>query len=349
MKGKERGPAATEIAGLATALGQRFIHRWDMYPQQLKDGRYRAVKRPLLPEHLYAHLQGEMTLGAYVLDEQSRSDFLIVDADGEPDWRRLQALALALREMRCASYLERSRRGGHLWLFLGGPIAGREVRLFGKGLLAHFGIADIELFPKQNKLSTGPGSLIRLPFGVHQKSGRRYGFYTAAGEPLAPTLREQIMVLWAPETVPEAVFERFRDIGSATQKKTPLARPTAPLLRPLDGGGGEGKPWSTQIKEAISVRQFVLRYVELSPSGLGLCPFHDDNVASFNVNDEHNFWHCFACGAGGSIIDFWMKMQECDFTTAVRELRDMLLGEGLPADGVGESVVGVGEQPLALS
>ena len=156
------------------------------------------------------------------------------------------------------------------------------------------------------------------------------------------------MVLRAPETVPEAVFERFRDIGTAAQKKTPLARPTAPLPRPLDGGG-RGKPLSTQIKEAISVRQFVLRYVELSPRGLGLCPFHDDNVASFNVNDEHNFWHCFACGAGGSIIDFWMKMQECDFTTAVRELREMLLVEGPPADGLGESVVGVGEEPLALS
>lgn len=347
MRGKERGPAATESAGLAAALGQRFIHRWDMYPQQRKDGRYRAVKQPLQQAHLAAHLRGEMTLGAYVLDEQSRSDFLVIDADGEPDWRRLQALALALREMRCASYLERSRRGGHLWLFLGGPVAGREVRRFGNGLLAHFGIADIELFPKQDKLSTGPGSLIRLPFGVHQKSGRRYGFYTADDEPLAATLREQIMVLRAPETVPEAVFARFRDIGTAAQKKKPLARPTAPLPRPLDGE--QGKPWSTQIKEAISVRQFVLRYVELSPRGLGLCPFHDDNVASFNVNDEHNFWHCFACGAGGSIIDFWMKMQECDFTTAVRELREMLLVEGQPADGLGESGVGVGVEPLALS
>ena len=120
-----------------------------MYPQQLKDGRYRAVKQPLLPAHLDAHLRGEMTLGAYVLDEQSRSDFLVMDADGEPDWRRLQALALALREMRCASYLERSRRGGHLWLFLGEPVAGRGgAALWPSGLLAHFGIADIELFPE---------------------------------------------------------------------------------------------------------------------------------------------------------------------------------------------------------
>ena len=164
-----------------------------------------------------------------------------------------------------------------MWLFMAEAIPGRAIWQFGQGLLAHFGIADIELFPKQNKLSTGPGSLIRLPFGVHQKSGRRYGFYTADGEPLAPTLREQIMVLRAPETISETVFERFRDIGTAAQKKTRQVPPTARFSHPLEGG--EGKPLSTQLKEAISVRQFVLRYVELSAKGLGLCPFHDDNVA----------------------------------------------------------------------
>ena len=347
MSGKERLPAKAEVTELVTALGERFIHRWDMYPQQLGDGRYRAVKKPLQQDHLYAHLRGEMTLGAYVLDEQSRSDFLILDADDDPDWRRLQGVAWALKEMDGTTYLERSRRGGHLWLFLDEALSGRDLRQFGRGLLAHFGIENIELFPKQDKLSTGPGSLIRLPFGVHQKSGRRYGFYTTDGEPLAPTLREQIMALRAPETMTEAVFERFRDIGIASQKKTPLIPSPTRVPRPLDGG--EGKHLSTQIKEAISVRQFVLRYLELTPKGTGLCPFHDDNTASFSVNDENNFWHCFACGEGGSIIDFWMQMQDCDFTTAVRDLRDMLLVEDPLADEIGETVVEMGKEPLALA
>jgi len=345
MSVKERLPAEQEIGELGIALSERFIRRWDLYPQQLEDGRYVAVKQPLQQAYLHAHLRGEMTLGAYVLDEQSRSDFLVLDADDAPDWRRLQGMAWALKELGSASYLERSRRGGHLWLFLDEPIAGREIREFGRGLLAHFGIEDIELFPKQDRLSTGPGSLIRLPFGVHQKSGRRYGFYNAEGEPLAATLREQIMALRAPQTMPEAVFERFREMGAAPQKKSPIEPPTASLPRPYRDG--ESKPLSTQLKEAVSVRQFVLRYVELSPKGLGLCPFHDDNVASFNVNDEHNFWHCFACGEGGSIIDFWMKMQDCDFTTAVRELRDMLLvDDPLEDEEIRGTVVMMGEAPL---
>ena len=209
MASKERLPGEQDLGELAITLGERFIQRWDLYARQREDGRYAAVKRPLGRNHLLAHLRGTMTLGAYVLDENSRTRFLVVDADDDPDWRRLNGLARVLGEMECASYLEHSRRGGHLWLFFAEPVAGKEVRRFGRGLLAHFGIEDIELFPKQDKLSTGPGSLIRLPFGVHQKSGKRYGFYHADGRPLAPTLREQIMVLRAPG---DGAGARFRAI-----------------------------------------------------------------------------------------------------------------------------------------
>jgi DNA primase len=80
-----------------------------------------------------------------------------------------------------------------------------------------------------------------------------------------------------------------------------------------------------RIKTAISVRQFVSQYVALSPSGKGLCPFHDDHDPSFNVNEDENYWYCFACEEGGSIIDFWMRWQKCDFVTAMHELSDILL------------------------
>jgi DNA primase len=96
-------------------------------------------------------------------------------------------------------------------------------------------------------------------------------------------------------------------------------------------------PLSERIKAAAPVRSFVLRYLELSPAGRGLCPFHDDQVASFSVNDAENFWYCFACERGGSIIDFWMAWQEIDFKIALRELAGMLLDDGgdspEPVDG----------------
>ena len=73
---------------------------------------------------------------------------------------------------------------------------------------------------------------------------------------------------------------------------------------------------SERIKATFSVKEFVSQFVELSPSGLGLCPFHEDTNPSFNVNDEENYWYCFTCDKRGSVIDFWMALKD-DFKTAI--------------------------------
>ena len=46
---------------------------------------------------------------------------------------------------------------------------------------------------------------------------------------------------------------------------------------------------------------------------------------SFSVHEEGNFWHCFGCQVGGSVIDFWMQLNQIDFQTAVKELAEMFL------------------------
>jgi hypothetical protein len=85
---------------------------------------------------------------------------------------------------------------------------------------------------------------------------------------------------------------------------------------------------SERIKASVTVLEFVSQYVDLKPTAsgaVGLCPFHDDHHPSFGVNAEGNYWNCFAGCGGGSVIDFWMKWRKCDFTTAVRELAEMVL------------------------
>ena len=309
-----------ELAVPADVLAKQFVQRWDKYPRQGDNGAYFTVERSLTRRLLYSHLRGKTTLGAYLLDEESHGRFMVLDADDAPGGRRLQALAKVLDELGCQSYLEASRRGGHLWFFFDEPLPGKEIRRFGKGLLAHFNIPDMELYPKQDALSSGPGSLIRMPFGVHRKSGRRYGFYTPNGEPLASTLRDQLMVLGEAETVPERLFELYSAYASAPEPK--------PDFEPVDA---PGELISDRIKAAVGCYEFVSRYVELDDRGRGLCPFHDDTAASFSVHREHNYWHCFAgCGAG-DIISFYMTYQqrvegkECDFKAALTDMAGLLL------------------------
>lgn len=309
-----------ELVEPASILEGKFIQRLDRYPRQADSGAYYTIEKPLTQNLIYAHLRGEITLGTYLLNQQSEGRFMVLDADDEPDRRRLVALAQVLDRVGCPSYLEASRRGGHLWLFFADWLPGTEIRRFGKGLMGYFNLASIELYPKQAQLKTGPGSLIRLPFGVHKKSGRRYGFYTPTGEPLAPTLRQQLVMLKNPEPVPERLFDQYASYVAAPA-------PIAPL-EPIES---VGETLSERIKAAISCDQFIGRYVELQPNGRGRCPFHDDQIASFSVNREENYWHCFAgCGAG-SIIDFYMLWQErvegqpADFKSTVKALAKMLL------------------------
>lgn len=34
------------------------------------------------------------------------------------------------------------------------------------------------------------------------------------------------------------------------------------------------------------------------------CPFHGDLSPSLSFNEEKGIWHCFGCGAGGTLVDF---------------------------------------------
>jgi hypothetical protein len=275
-----------ELSRPALVLAQRFVQRWDLHARQLDDGSYVCVHEPLNVGHLLDHLRGEITLGAYLLDQENRARFVVLDADDAQAWERLGQLARELADEDAPSYLEKSRRGGHLWLFLAEAVAGREVRAFGHGLPAAHQVEGVELYPKQNELADGPGSLIRMPFGVHRLTGRRYGFYTADGSPLALTVREQVYALKTPEIVPEATFEAYRSFVTPQPAAT-VAEPPEELTGTL----------SERIKASATVLEFVSQYVDLKPTAsgaIGLCPFHDDHHPSFGVSEEGNYWHCFA-------------------------------------------------------
>jgi len=273
-----------ELSRPAMALAQRFVQRWDLYARQLDDGRYICVHGHLGVDQIFKHLRGETTLGVYLLDQESQARFLVLDADDAHGWERLGQLARKLVDEDVPTYLEKSRRGGHLWLFLTQAVLSREARAFGHGLLAAHQVEGVELFPKQEQLVDGPGSLVRMPFGVHRLTGRRYGFYTPDGSLLAPTIRAQIDALRAPETIPDTAFEAYRSFVPPG----PAATATEPLETPRD-------MVSAKIKASVTVLEFVSQYVDLKPAGsgaLGLCPFHDDHHPSFGVNDEGNYWHC---------------------------------------------------------
>lgn len=55
---------------------------------------------------------------------------------------------------------------------------------------------------------------------------------------------------------------------------------------------------------------------------VGSCPFHEDRTPSFVVSPSKNLWRCHgACQAGGSVVDFVMRVEAVSFRHAVDLLR----------------------------
>lgn len=329
MTGEREQPPPPELAPeLVKAYFQTFFSRTDLYAIQRYDGAYQCIKRPLTAQLVRAHLAGDVTLGAYALDRDSHAHWLCLDADSDSAWEALWQAAADLESQGVSTYRELSRRGGHLWLFFE-PTPGEAVRDFGQGIMRVYELQEVELYPKQSRLSTGPGSLVKAPFGVHRKSQMRYPFIDAERRFLAPTVEEQLRRICPPQTVPHAFFERLatrgRELDLARRQMRPQTeRQPTPLSHVPEGDLSE------RLKTSISVYEFVSRYVALTPQGRGFCPFHDDRQMSFGVQTHENFWHCFAGCGGGSIIDFWMKWrahhgEDGSFRATIKDLAQILL------------------------
>jgi DNA primase len=72
------------------------------------------------------------------------------------------------------------------------------------------------------------------------------------------------------------------------------------------------------------------------------CPFHDEKSPSFWVSPDKQFYHCFGCGAHGTVLGFLMNHDRLSFPEAVEELASRA-GVDIPR----EAGVGGAEEPRA--
>ncbi|MGC6472284.1 MAG: DNA primase [Parvibaculales bacterium] len=78
-----------------------------------------------------------------------------------------------------------------------------------------------------------------------------------------------------------------------------------------------------EIKNRVPVSDVVGRKVKLTRRGrefVGLSPFKNERTPSFTVNDDKQFYHCFATGKHGSVFDFLMETEGLSFIEAVERL-----------------------------
>lgn len=78
-----------------------------------------------------------------------------------------------------------------------------------------------------------------------------------------------------------------------------------------------------RVRHSADIVEVISKYVDLKKRGrnyFGLCPFHAERTPSFSVAPDKEIYHCFGCGAGGSVINFIMEKDKLSFVEAVQQL-----------------------------
>jgi hypothetical protein len=217
-----------------------FAGREDVHARQWAGaggtGGYSPVEEPLTPAVVRNHLLGTYTVGVYPIRLDGTCTFFALDLDIDKGAleKAHQQPALA-RELRDAVHQEVLRlrgvlrdlgfipvledsgfKGRHLWIFLEQPEPAAVLHLLGRLLLASqqsqlpAGL-HLECFPKQGeRKGKGLGNLIKLPLGIHRRTGRRALLLDGTGKPLAEPLAALRKVVRAPQSVLHAAVERLK-------------------------------------------------------------------------------------------------------------------------------------------
>lgn len=166
---------------------------------------FKAVRKSLTEDVIKQHLRGEETVGIYPVVEET-TKFLTLDIDTKSGTSKdiaqlyTQALNQACKRLGLGPILEDSgNKGYHLWLFFEDFAPTKDILDLAKIISANCSPppegVSVEVFPKQEK-AADLGNLIKLPLGIHKKTGNRCWFlnedFTSVGR---PSVEDQIEYL----------------------------------------------------------------------------------------------------------------------------------------------------------
>lgn len=248
----------------------RFAGREDVHARMWcdEDGNagYAPVREPMTFQHVRNHLLGNVTLGVYPIRLDGTVGFFALDLDiskpaleaarADPEKAKIlrervrsEGLRLyeALRDVGLNPLFESSGfKGRHLWVFVDPPQPASRIHALGKilvaGLEPRTPDLHVEFFPKQARTRGGLGNLIKLPLGIHRKTGRFSLLLDQAGQPHPDPHGLLRNTPIADESTLKVAEARFRELG------------------PVDTSGGQstsvaGGPVVAEGLEAMSAAQ----------------------------------------------------------------------------------------------
>lgn len=80
-----------------------------------------------------------------------------------------------------------------------------------------------------------------------------------------------------------------------------------------------------EVRIQNDIVEVASNYLKLDRKGrryFALCPFHGEKTPSFSIEPSKQFFYCFGCNKGGSVIHFIMNIENLEFLDALRFLAD---------------------------
>ena len=192
---------------------ESFAGRDDIFSTEYSVGnqhrKTELQERPLTEQQVDEHLRGEITIGTYIQRPNSTVRFIVWDIDISKHfllkygscgiefdaclqhaYHKALEIQNLLEDKGMRGYIEFSGfRGYHVWLFLTEWIPVRFANMFTDRMAEEIIQEDditIECFPNKVRLKQGRfGQILKLPYGIHVRSGRRSCFIDDDGEPVS--------------------------------------------------------------------------------------------------------------------------------------------------------------------
>jgi DNA primase len=85
------------------------------------------------------------------------------------------------------------------------------------------------------------------------------------------------------------------------------------------------QPFIDEIVARSDIVEIIGARVTLKKAGRefkACCPFHSEKTPSFWVSPDKQFYHCFGCGAHGTVVGFLMQYEKLEFPEAIAALAE---------------------------
>ncbi len=183
----------------------------------------------LTKEVIAAHLKGKTTIGTYLVAQDGTVNLLAIDCDvdkaNDPEVYRphVQELARQINaicvQLGLHTLVEDSgNKGYHVWLPFAGPIGAGDAQSLGDLVIARamadqeFAGVHAEVFPKQDDTDRF-GNLIKVPLGIHRKTGKRCLFMDPETMEPYPPAEQPMQLSTVIPNPPERVAWVFEEYG----------------------------------------------------------------------------------------------------------------------------------------